>query len=87
MAAYYLGTLLYVKTMIRERGSQAYVVASVAFHALAAGTLASVSWWLAAVFSVLTLRAALAPRLRLTDQSSKNCDGSLVTKRRLLGQK
>lgn len=66
MAAYYVGTLLYVKTMIRERGNRAYVVASVAFHALASVTLAWVSWWLTAVFAALTLRAALAPRLGLT---------------------
>ena len=66
MAAYYVGTLLYVKTMIRERGRRAYVVASVAFHALATVALLPVSWWLANVFAALTLRAALAPGYGLT---------------------
>lgn len=66
MAAYYVGTLLYVKTMIRERGHRGYVVASVTFHALAGLALLPVSWWLGAVFAVLTLRAALAPGRALT---------------------
>lgn len=62
MAVYYVGTILYVKTMIRERGNHAYVVASIAFHGVAAVAFAFVSWWVAAVFAVLTLRAALGPR-------------------------
>lgn len=66
MAAYYVGTLLYVKTMIRERGSREYVVASVSFHTLATLALLPASWWLGVVFAALTLRAALAPRRRLT---------------------
>ena len=66
MAAYYVGTLLYVKTMIRERGNHAYEVASVAWHAVAAVLLAPVSWWLTVVFALLTLRAYAAPRLGLT---------------------
>jgi hypothetical protein len=66
MAAYYVGTLLYVKTMIRERGHRGYVVASVTFHALAIVALLPVSWWLALVFAALTLRAALAPGRGLT---------------------
>ena len=66
MAAYYVGTLLYVKTMIRERGNRGYVVASVTFHALATSFLLPVSWWLGLVFAALTLRAALAPGRDLT---------------------
>lgn len=66
MAAYYVGTLLYVKTMIRERGNRAYVVASVAFHALATVILVPVSWAVALVFAVLTVRSAVAPRLGLS---------------------
>lgn len=66
MAAYYVGTLLYVKTMIRERGNRAYEVASVAWHAVAAVLLALVSWWLTVVFALLAARAYAAPRLRLT---------------------
>jgi hypothetical protein len=66
MAAYYAGTVLYVKTMIRERGHRSYVMASVVFHAAAALLLA---WWslsLAAVFAVLTARAAWGPRTTMT---------------------
>jgi hypothetical protein len=62
MAAYYVGTVLYVKTMIRERGHRPYVVASVTFHGLCASALL---WWslpLSAVFVLLTARAAYAPR-------------------------
>ena len=66
MALYYVGTLLYVKTMIRERGNRVYEIASVAWHAVAAAALVPVSWWLAAVFALLTVRAYAAPRLRLT---------------------
>jgi len=35
LAAYFLGTVLYVKTMIRERGNRAVLGASVAWHVLA----------------------------------------------------
>lgn len=66
MTAYYVGTLLYVKTMIRERGHRGYVVASVTFHVLATAALLPVSWSLALVFAALTLRAALAPGRALT---------------------
>lgn len=62
MAVYYVGTILYVKTMIREKGNHAYVVASIGYHAAASFAFAFVSWWVAAVFALLTLRAALAPR-------------------------
>ncbi|WP_281274909.1 YwiC-like family protein [Georgenia muralis] len=41
LTAYFLGTILYVKTNIRERGNRAYLLASVGFHLLgAAGTAA-----------------------------------------------
>lgn len=33
--AYFFGTVLYVKTLIRERGNRAYLIASVAWHGLA----------------------------------------------------
>jgi hypothetical protein len=66
MAGYYLGVLLYVKTMIRERGHASYVVASVAWHALCTVGAAFVSWPLALVGLVLTARAWAAPRTGLT---------------------
>ncbi|WP_255421131.1 YwiC-like family protein [Micromonospora solifontis] len=67
VGAYLVGTVLYVKTMIRERGSAGYRWASAAYH-LAAFVGAAVAGWgpaLAAVFAVLLLRAALLPGRRL----------------------
>jgi hypothetical protein len=69
---YFAGTALFVKTMIRERGSVAYRRWSVAYHAVAlAVTLAAVPWLglaLPALFAWLLARAwllagrALAPK-------------------------
>lgn len=63
---YFTGTVLYVKTMIRERGNLSYHRASVIYHVLALGTAALLSIPLAAVFALLLVRAALLPRYRLT---------------------
>lgn len=41
-AATQFGSVLFVKTMIRERGSRAYLVASVAWHA---ALFVGVTWW------------------------------------------
>ncbi|MEV5694359.1 YwiC-like family protein [Micromonospora globbae] len=62
---YLAGTVLYVKTMIRERGSTTYLCASIAYHlaALVAATLLDVL--LAPVFLVLLVRAAVLPARRL----------------------
>ncbi|MEU8233347.1 YwiC-like family protein [Actinoplanes sp. NPDC048967] len=61
---YFTGTVLYVKTMIRERGNAAYRKASVVYHAcaLAAATLLSIP--AAAVFLLLLVRAIVLPRYR-----------------------
>ena len=69
LLAYFLGTVLYVKTMIRERGRRGYVRASVLYHL--AGTAAATglattgwqSWWLVALWALLAGRAALGPAL------------------------
>lgn len=68
LLAYLFGTVLYVKTMIRERGVRSYVVASVAYHAgvtVAAGVLAVVHdptwWWATAFLAAATARAAVLP--------------------------
>lgn len=67
VTAYFLGTVLYVKTNIRERGNRAYLVASVAFHgAGAAATAALASAGLvtpahALVWGALAVRAAAVP--------------------------
>jgi len=64
IAGYLVGTVLYVKTMIRERGSAGYRWASAAYH-LAVLVVAVLAGWgsaLVAVFALLLLRAALLPR-------------------------
>ncbi|MFF3064237.1 YwiC-like family protein [Oerskovia sp. NPDC057915] len=71
--AYFAGTILYVKTLIRERGERSYLVASIVYH-LAAGVVASAAlaaaglvWWPAAVlFAGLTVRASWVPRTEAT---------------------
>jgi hypothetical protein len=67
---YFFGTVLFVKTNIRERGSRAYLVASVAFHAgaLAVAVVLAVldlaaGWW-AAVLLVALVRAVVVPPRR-----------------------
>ncbi|TWG12484.1 YwiC-like protein [Actinoplanes teichomyceticus] len=63
---YFTGTVLYVKTMIRERGSRAYHRASVAYHLAAVAVAGWLSIPLAVLFGVLAVRAAALPRRRLT---------------------
>lgn len=61
-AAYLVGTALYVKTMIRERGNRAMYAASVAYHV---GVAALFAWWLpfvGAFLAVMAVRACLVPR-------------------------
>ncbi|MFJ8580569.1 YwiC-like family protein [Micromonospora sp. NPDC093277] len=68
VGAYLVGTVLYVKTMIRERDSVGYRWASGAYH-LAALVVAVAAGWgsaVAGVFALLLLRAALLPGRRLT---------------------
>jgi YwiC-like protein len=59
--AYFLGTVVYVKTMIRERASRAYRRWSIGYHAVALAALAWLGPWVAALFAWLLLRAALLP--------------------------
>lgn len=59
--AYFAGTVFYVKSAIRERDNQAFLRASVALHAAATAAMALLSWWLVALFAVLTARASLVP--------------------------
>lgn len=65
---YFFGTVLYVKTVIRERGKPGWVAASVAWHAACAVAVVWVpaplpTGWLVAFFVVITLRAFLVPAL------------------------
>lgn len=66
---YFVGTVLYVKTLIREKGRRGYLVASVVYHVLAivavAGVLAlaDLRWKSTAVlFTLLAVRAIMVPR-------------------------
>lgn len=65
--AYFFGTVLYVKTNIRERGSRAFLIASVGWHATATVAAAALAasgmlprWW-AAFFAATTVRATYVP--------------------------
>ncbi len=66
LAAYFVGTLLYVKTMIRERDSRRHYRLSVGYHVAVAAAMALVSWWLVGLFALLAARAAVLPGRGLT---------------------
>jgi hypothetical protein len=60
--AYFTGTVLYVKTMIRERGNPTYRRWSIGYHAAAAVVVAAcVGLWAGGLFCWLAARAALLP--------------------------
>ncbi|HOB05195.1 MAG TPA: YwiC-like family protein [Propionibacteriaceae bacterium] len=69
--AYFTGTILYVKTILRERGKRGWLVASVGFHAAATLVAGGGAWmgggavlvWLTGFFAVCTARAVLVPWL------------------------
>jgi hypothetical protein len=67
IVAYFLGTVLYVKTMIRERGRRSYVLASVGYHLTGVGGAVALvvtgwqRWWLVALWVLLVVRAAAGP--------------------------
>jgi hypothetical protein len=66
VTAYFVGTVLYVKTMIRERGDAAYYRASVGYH----GAVFAVGAWLlqpvAVLFALLLARAVVFPGRPMT---------------------
>ncbi len=74
LTAYFLGTVPYVKTMIRERGSTGYLRGSLAYHLVGtAGALALVlagwySAWLVVVWVLLSVRASAMPALNARRQ-------------------
>jgi hypothetical protein len=59
---YFAGSLLYVKTMIRERGDRGYLRASITFHVVALAVAAWITPWLLLPFGWFLLRAELAPQ-------------------------
>jgi hypothetical protein len=70
LAAYFCGTVFYVKTLIRERGSERHYWLSVAFHGLATLALIPAGGALTAVFALLTVRAAIAPAFPVTPKQA-----------------
>lgn len=65
-AAYFLGTVPYVKTMIRERDNPAYLRLSIGYHAAALALAAYLSPWAGALFAWLLVRAIVFPGRGLT---------------------
>ncbi|MGH8826696.1 MAG: YwiC-like family protein [Jiangellaceae bacterium] len=63
---YFIGTVLFVKTMIRERGEVAYLRASIAFHVVAAIVSALIHWSLAVFFGWLLVRSVSFPRHKMS---------------------
>lgn len=63
---YFTGTALYVKTMIRERGSASYRRWSVGYHAVALVASVWLGPWLTVLFAWLLVRSWAFPRLALT---------------------
>lgn len=66
LAAYFAGTIWYVKTMIRERGKRGWLIGSIAWHAAAVAATALVSPWYSLVFVPALARSILLPGRGLT---------------------
>jgi hypothetical protein len=64
MVLYFAGTVFYVKTVIRRRGNRVYRALSVGWHVLSAALLLRLAPWVAALMTLLAVRAALVPRRR-----------------------
>jgi hypothetical protein len=62
LLAYFAGTVLYVKTMIRDRGDAGRYRLSVIYHAAVSVPPAVASPWLGALFVALAVRAAVVPK-------------------------
>lgn len=57
---YFVGTVAYVKTLIRERGNRRWLGLSFAFHALLVFTCLVGRWWIAAAVATALLGRAVA---------------------------
>lgn len=68
---YFSSTVLFVKTNIRERGSRAYLIASIVYHALVVvaavvlTALGLVHWWWIPFAVVVLAKAIVVPPMRL----------------------
>lgn len=66
LAAYFVGTVCYVKSLIRQRDNPRMRWGSIGYHAVATMAMVPVAisyraWWLIVLFAVLTARAAWMP--------------------------
>ena len=67
LSLYFVGTIPYVKTLIRERGDVLWIRLSVGYHALVLvvavvlGALGILSWWISALWLLLLIRAVAFP--------------------------
>lgn len=66
LALYFLGTVFYVKSAIRERGNSGFLALSVGFHLVATVAVTWIAWPLGVLLLALTVRAAFVPRLDVT---------------------
>lgn len=70
LATYFSGTVLYVKTLIRERGSERHYWLSVGFHDAATVAMIPAGGALVTVFAALAIRAATAPAFRVSPEQA-----------------
>ncbi|MCE1179805.1 MAG: YwiC-like family protein [Micrococcales bacterium] len=69
LAAYFVGTVLYVKTMIREHDSAVHYWLSVGFHCAATVAMLLATPLLVLVFAALAVRAAVLPAFEATPKA------------------
>ena len=62
LLAYFVGTVLYVKTMIRDRGDAGRYRLSVTYHVAVCVPAVILSPWLGALFAAFAVRAAVVPK-------------------------
>lgn len=63
---YFVGTVLFVKTMIRERGDNRFLRGSIGYHAAAVVAAGLLAWPWAILFGWFLVRAAWLPRFSMT---------------------
>ena len=67
LTLYFVGTIPYVKTLIRERGSRAWIRGSIAYHgavltvAVVIASVGMLSWWIVALWVLLLVRSVAFP--------------------------
>lgn len=62
---YFVGTALYVKTMLRERGNVHYYIGSIFYHIVICGLVSWMNIGLIISFALLLLRSIILPHFKL----------------------